>query len=68
MILIFDTETSGLPTLAGGRYHLNPKKFDYYESSRIIEIGYAIYIRKMSVANGKLLKRLIILLFPMVLQ
>ena len=43
MILIFDTETSGLPTLAGGRYHLNPKKFNYYDSSRIIEIGYALY-------------------------
>ena len=41
MILIFDTETSGLPTLAGGRYHLNPKKFDYYESSRIIEIEFS---------------------------
>tara|TARA_Y100000389_G_scaffold162636_1_gene165497 strand:- start:1293 stop:1904 length:612 start_codon:yes stop_codon:yes gene_type:complete len=43
MILIFDTETSGLPTLAGGRYHLNPKKFNFYDTARIIEIGYAIY-------------------------
>lgn len=50
MILIFDTETSGLPTLAGGRYHLNPKKFNYYDTARIIEIGYAIYKKN---DNGK---------------
>jgi len=43
MILIFDTETTGLPCLATNKAFLNPKKFEFYDSCRVIEIGYAIY-------------------------
>ena len=42
-ILIFDTETTGLPVLATNKRFINPKKFEFYNSCRVIEIGYAIY-------------------------
>ena len=42
-ILIFDTETTGLPKRKSFNEYHDPKKLKYYDSSRVIEIGYIIY-------------------------
>ena len=42
-ILIFDTETTGLPKKKNFNEYHDPQKLNYYDSSRIIEIGYIIY-------------------------
>lgn len=49
-VLIFDTETTGLPEFLNKNYH-PPKNFDKYDNSRIIEIGYRI----LSQENNELL-------------
>ena len=42
-ILIFDTETNGLPQLSDLRKYYHGKNLKYYENSRLIEIGYKIF-------------------------
>lgn len=42
-ILIFDTETNGLPILSDLRKYYHGKNLKYYENSRLIEIGYKIF-------------------------
>ena len=41
-VLIFDTETTGLPKFDDGRKYYSPKNFEMYNSSRIVEMGYRI--------------------------
>lgn len=40
-VLIFDTETTGLPEFINKQYY-PPRNFEKYDNSRIIEIGYRI--------------------------
>ena len=40
--MIFDIETSGLPKRMGYNRYFSPKKVEYYNESRIIEIAYII--------------------------
>ena len=42
-ILIFDTETSGLPPRLGWDRYPNPSDFNQYDGSRLIELGYIVY-------------------------
>ena len=42
-IIVFDTETTGLPiTISFGKYH-PPSELKYYNSSRIVDIAYIVY-------------------------
>lgn len=41
-ILFFDLETTGLPKTKGFRKYYDPWELEYYEPSRMIEIGYII--------------------------
>lgn len=41
--IIVDTETSGLPILKGFNNYYDPILTTYYDSSRIIELGYIVY-------------------------
>lgn len=45
-ILIFDLETNGLPITRGFNSYYPPEKTNYYNASRIIEIGYMIFDEK----------------------
>lgn len=42
-IMILDTETTGLPIVKRFGVYYNPKELQYYENSRMIELGYSIY-------------------------
>tara|TARA_B110000208_G_C11659028_1_gene390907 strand:- start:437 stop:1006 length:570 start_codon:yes stop_codon:yes gene_type:complete len=42
-ILIIDTETTGLPNRPSFNKYYNPMRYNHYDSSRLIEIGYIIY-------------------------
>jgi DNA polymerase III epsilon subunit-like protein len=42
-ILVFDTETSGLPKRAGFEKLLPPWDLDSYSTCRVIQLGYAVY-------------------------
>lgn len=44
-ILVLDTETTGLPVTATNRSYLSPSKYAYYNASRLVELGYAIYLK-----------------------
>lgn len=41
-VLIFDTETTGLPKFNDKRGYYSPKNFEMYDSGRIVEMGYRI--------------------------
>ena len=41
-VLVFDTETTGLPIFNNRDYH-DPSLLEFYDSSRVIELGYIIY-------------------------
>lgn len=41
-ILVFDTETTGLPQMTADRQYYEPKDHSKYDSARIIEIAYII--------------------------
>tara|TARA_B110000208_G_C11771430_1_gene430422 strand:+ start:73 stop:645 length:573 start_codon:yes stop_codon:yes gene_type:complete len=58
-ILIFDTETTGLPKRKSFDQYHDPKKLKYYDSSRVIEIGYIIYNE-----NGEKIKENCFLIKP----
>ena len=45
-IIVIDTETTGLPKTKGFNDYYDPKYLQYYESSRLIEIGYIIFSNK----------------------
>ena len=40
--LVFDTETTGLPTTKSFNNYFHPQELKYYESSRIVQIAYII--------------------------
>ena len=42
-ILVLDTETTGIPVITTNRSYLCPSQYEYYNKSRLIELGYAIY-------------------------
>jgi DNA polymerase III epsilon subunit-like protein len=42
-VLVFDTETTGLPPMTPNRKFINPEEFRYYDGCRIIEIAYKIF-------------------------
>lgn len=42
-IMILDIETNGLPIVKRFNVYHNPKELQYYENSRMIELGYSIY-------------------------
>ena len=54
-IIVLDTETSGLPIQKKFNDYYDPIFTKYYDSSRIIEIGYIIYTHKQEEmrASGK---------------
>lgn len=62
-ILVVDTETSGLMTLASNRQCINPKHYKYYDTARIIEIGYAIY-EKNNDGEWNTAKEVSLLVYP----
>ena len=41
-IIFLDTETTGLPIMAGYNKYHDPQELKYYKNSRIIELGYVI--------------------------
>ena len=41
--LVFDTETTGLPTMKRFNVYHEPSLVNYYKNSRIIELAYIIY-------------------------
>ena len=45
-IIVIDTETTGLPKTKGFNNYHDPKYSQYYDSSRLIEIGYIIFNNK----------------------
>jgi DNA polymerase-3 subunit alpha len=51
-IMILDIETSGLPIVKRFNVYHNPKELQYYENSRLIELGYSIYsIDKVKISD-----------------
>jgi len=42
-VLIFDTETTGLPIIKSFNVYNDPEELEYYNNSRVIEIAYIIY-------------------------
>lgn len=42
-IIVIDTETNGLPITKGFNNYHDPKELQYYNSARVIELGYIIY-------------------------
>jgi DNA polymerase III epsilon subunit-like protein len=42
-VMILDVETSGLPIVKRFNVYHNPKNLQYYESSRLVELGYSMY-------------------------
>lgn len=42
-VMILDTETTGLPIVKKFNIYHDPKKLEYYNDSRMIELGYSIY-------------------------
>lgn len=42
-VLVIDCETTGLPRLKKNRTYYPPHKFKNYNTSRIVELGYALY-------------------------
>lgn len=50
-ILVFDTETTGLPIMKGFNKYPDSSKTEFYDSSRIIELGYIIYENRIEVCR-----------------
>lgn len=61
-IIVFDLESSGLPVFASNRQPIDPRYYKYYNSSRVIELGYAMYEKKDG--NWKSIKEVSILVRP----
>lgn len=49
-VLVFDTETTGLPIFINRDYH-DPSLLEFYDSSRVIELGYIIYENKVEICR-----------------
>lgn len=49
-IIVLDTETNGLPTMNSNREMCNPQKYSYYNTARMIELGYIVY--KKNIDDG----------------
>lgn len=62
-ILVVDTETSGLMTLASNRQCIDPHHYKYYDTSRLIEIGYVIY-DKSDNGEWEAIKEVSMLVYP----
>jgi len=45
-LLVFDTETTGLPKLISFNVYNDPQELKYYDSARMIEIAYIIYSKQ----------------------
>ena len=59
-ILVFDVETTGLPTRESFyRRFPEPRKFEFYNESRIVELAYKVYDN-----DNKLVKALSVLIKP----
>ena len=64
-ILVLDLETSGLPKRRGFNKYYSPKKIEYYNDSRIIELAYIIYyIDYLDTNNSKNIKKYNSLIIP----
>ena len=44
-ILVLDTETTGLGVINSRRKMMNPKKIEYYEKARLVELGIIEYVK-----------------------
>ena len=42
-LMVLDTETTGIPITAGFNKYYHPKELKYYDSARLVELGYIIY-------------------------
>ena len=55
-ILVIDTETTGLCKTKRNRKYYHPRKTEYYDKSRIIEIAYTIYAKEKQTNEWKAIK------------
>ena len=42
-VMVLDTETTGIPITAGFNNYYHPKELKYYDTARLIELGYILY-------------------------
>lgn len=55
-IIFLDTETTGLPLMAGYNKYHDPQELKYYKNSRIIELGYVITKEETKLQYSTLVK------------
>tara|TARA_Y100000389_G_C17460276_1_gene521178 strand:+ start:2399 stop:2983 length:585 start_codon:yes stop_codon:yes gene_type:complete len=62
-LVIFDTETTGLPVQTSNKSLLEPKNYKYYDSSRLVEIAYIVY-EKNSANDWEIVKKNSLIIKP----